>query len=120
MGRWEGRGGPREARKAERVARGWRERERTERERKEEKTEATTVGKTRKWQEMGRCELGTGWLPQQPPGQLPLALRDSASTSLPHAMRGGPSQRQQKDPQQVGRRRAKLEGWNAVSWIGKS
>lgn len=53
MGRWEGRGGPREASKAERVARGWRERERTERERREEKTEATTVGKTRKWQEMG-------------------------------------------------------------------
>lgn len=31
MGRWEGRGGRREARKAERVARGWREREREDR-----------------------------------------------------------------------------------------
>lgn len=69
MGRWGGRGGPREARKAERVARGWRERERerrTERERREEKTEATIVGKTRKWQEMGSCEQGTDWLPNSP------------------------------------------------------
>lgn len=41
---------------------GERERERTERERREEKT----VGKTRKWQEMGRCEQGTGWLPNSP------------------------------------------------------
>lgn len=36
MGRWEGRGGPREARKAERVARGWRERERERRTEREE------------------------------------------------------------------------------------
>lgn len=39
----------------------------TERERREEKTEATTVGKIRKWQEMGSCEQGADRLPTRPP-----------------------------------------------------
>lgn len=43
-----------------------RERDR-DRERREEKTEATTVGKIRKWQEMGSCEQGADWLPLTAP-----------------------------------------------------
>lgn len=47
---------------------GWRKRERErERERREEKTEVTTVGKIRKWQEMGSCEQGADWLPNSNP-----------------------------------------------------
>ena len=42
----------------------------TERERREEKTEATTVGKIRKWQEMGSCEQGADRLPHSLPGLL--------------------------------------------------
>ena len=73
MGRWGGRGGLREAKKAERVARGWRKRERQrQRERREEKTEATTVGKIRKWQEMGSCEQGADRLPHSLPATVPI------------------------------------------------
>lgn len=44
----------------------------TERERREEKTEATTVGKIRKWQEMGSCEQGADWLPHSLPATVPI------------------------------------------------
>lgn len=44
----------------------------TERERREEKTEATTVGKIRKWQEMGSCEQGADRLPHSLPETVPI------------------------------------------------
>lgn len=67
MGRWGGRGGPREARKAERVARGWRERE-TETERggrrkqRQQQLEKSESGK--KWEVVNRALTGS---PKQPP-----------------------------------------------------
>lgn len=50
MGRWEGRGRPREARKAERVARGWRKRER---------------GKDREGEEGGENRSNNSWKNQK-------------------------------------------------------
>lgn len=74
MGRWEGRGGPREARKRESQEAGEREREKkeTERERREEKTEATTVGKPesgKKWEVVNRTPTGF----QSPPATAPIS-----------------------------------------------
>lgn len=56
----------------------------TERERREEKTEATTVGKIRKWQEMGSCEQGADRLPRSPPATAPISLQDRASVPCLH------------------------------------
>lgn len=57
----------------------------TERERREEKTEVTTVGKIRKWQEMGSCEQGADWLPNSPPATAPTSLQNWASIPCLHA-----------------------------------
>lgn len=73
MGRWEGRGGPREARKAERVARGWREREKGQRgrggkgEEKQQQLEKPESGK--KWGVVNRALTVS---PTAPPRQFPL------------------------------------------------
>lgn len=107
---------------------GERERERTERERREGRREATTVGKTRKWQEMGVVNraltvsptaplaVPTALLAQPPPHFHTPCLAPRQG----HSEAGRPCQRKQKDLRQVKERRAKLGAGRLCPGQGRS
>lgn len=89
MGRWEGRGGPREARKRESQEAGEREREKRDRKGEEGgENRSNNSWKTRKWQEMGSCEQDTDWPPKSPQRQLPFPLQRSDSSLAGHPLQG--------------------------------